>query len=1138
MLVRKILAVILLVGILFSHSQPITAAAESCDAVELLADVSVPDGSAFAPNATFVKTWRLKNAGSCTWSTGYNLVFFNGDQMGAPVITSLPAQVAPDQSLDISVNMTAPGVSGHYRGYWKLSNASGVLFGIGSSASDSFWVDINVIETSAVVFDFVDNAPYAQWKSGAGPLQFSGTSGDRRGYAFRIENPHLEDGSTASLPGLLTVPQNKYNGYIQATYPEFLVQQGDHLQTLVNCEFGAIGCYVTFRVDYMMPNGYIGTLWKFKEAHEGLFYRADIDLSGLAGQRVKFILMVLATGYASKDRAIWGAPRIVRTGSLQPPAPPATLTPLPPLTPTATPFGTPPPISSRECDRASFVMDVTIPDGTLFSPGASFIKTWRLKNTGWCYWTKSYSLVFYSGEQMGAPTVINLPWVVVPGAGIDLTVDMVAPATPGKYRGFWILSNASGELFGIGQNADDPFWAEITVTGDSPTSPGGYDFVANMCSAQWKSAAGVLACPGTDGDRNGFVLRQDSAVLEDGTSATNPSLLVAPHYRYNGYIQGFYPTFTVQPGDHFHAAVGCEHATNCNVDFRLNYMTDTGWIGTLWTGQERNDGRQFVVDVDLTPLAGRSVRFVLTLLANGYAINDRAIWSAPYISRAGGPPAPATQTPTAPPTQTQTQTPTLTLSPYPTVPVGEWPIYTNTKYGFQFRYPPDGQITIEMEGAAHILLPIEPGTNLKEKYLDVMVTENVDPCRSPLPSGPMNTSEIVTLNGITFLKETGEDGATGSYYKWTAYSTQRDNVCVSLDFILHSLNPGVFSTPPPLYNEELESAVFAVIASTYTWLAPAPTFTPTMTPTPTATSTPTLPPVYNWPTYNNYKYGFEFKYPPEGQIADSSNDNVVIISLPFQKGTNLSSKYLDLRVFEDVSSCAHPIVGSPMNPESVVFNGITFLKGTGTEGGVGQIRDWVTYTTVRGNVCVALLFVLHSTNPGNYVTPIPIYDQAAESAVFQEMMQTFSWPYYSPSVTDTPTPTATMQPDLTGPYGVTFVGYSDALNIRSGAGASNPVIGLFARNAINVMRTGPVQHVDGAEWVEVLLPNGVDKGWVNSYYLTEYVTHETFCADTRISVITGQLKQAVNQSDGNLFASIVSPLHGANIDFWRNGTTV
>jgi hypothetical protein len=118
------------------------------------------------------------------------------------------------------------------------------------------------------------------------------------------------------------------------------------------------------------------------------------------------------------------------------------------------------------------------------------------------------------------------------------------------------------------------------------------------------------------------------------------------------------------------------------------------------------------------------------------------------------------------------------------------------------------------------------------------------------------------------------------------------------------------------------------------------------------------------------------------------------------------------------------------------------------------------------------------------------------------------------------------------------VGYSDMLNIRSGAGVSNPVIGSFARNATNVMRTGPVQQVDGAEWVEVLLPNGGDKGWVNSYYLTEYVTHETFCADTRISVITGQLKQAVNQSDGNLFASIVSPLHGANIDFWRNGTTV
>ena len=131
---------------------------------------------------------------------------------------------------------------------------------------------------------------------------------------IRSINPHLEDDSLDPAPGLLTVPQNKFNGYIQATYPEFQIQQGDHLQTLVNCEFGATSCYVTFRIDYLLPNGVQRTLWSWKEAYDKRFYRADLDLSSLAGQKVRFVFMLLSSGFASGDRAIWGSPRIVRTG--------------------------------------------------------------------------------------------------------------------------------------------------------------------------------------------------------------------------------------------------------------------------------------------------------------------------------------------------------------------------------------------------------------------------------------------------------------------------------------------------------------------------------------------------------------------------------------------------------------------------------------------------------------------------------------------------------------------------------------------------------------------------------------------------------------------------------------------------------
>jgi hypothetical protein len=89
----------------------------------------------------------------------------------------------------------------------------------------------------------------------------------------------------------------------------------------------------------------------------------------------------------------------------------------------------------------------------------------------------------------------------------------------------------------------------------------------------------------------------------------------------------------------------------------------------------------------------------------------------------------------------------------------------------------------------------------------------------------LETSETVIINGLAFLKETGQDGTTGHINKWTAYSTSRNNACVSLDFVLRSANPGVFTTPPPLYDEAAESLVFSQIVSTFAWLT-EPTGTP------------------------------------------------------------------------------------------------------------------------------------------------------------------------------------------------------------------------------------------------------------------------------------------------------------------------
>ncbi len=161
---------------------------------------------------------------------------------------------------------------------------------------------------------------------------------------------------------------------------------------------------------------------------------------------------------------------------------------------------------------------------------------------------------------------------------------------------------------------------------------------------------------------------------------------------------------------------------------------------------------------------------------------------------------------------------TLTVLASP--PPDDWLTFTNLTYGFQFKYPPEGQIAEgRTDDFARIDLPFQEGTNLREKYLEVVVEEGVDPCQSPLASQPMlQTPETITINGISFLKQTGEDGGAGHLHQWIAYSTSMNNACVSLDFILHSLNPGNFETPPPVFDYDLEAAVFGQIVSTFEWL--------------------------------------------------------------------------------------------------------------------------------------------------------------------------------------------------------------------------------------------------------------------------------------------------------------------------------
>ena len=83
---------------------------------------SVADGTVFAPGEAFTVTWRLKNVGTSTWTPAYVFRFYSGNAFGAPQEILVGQEVAPDETVDISVSMKAPTTLGDYRSDWVMSN--------------------------------------------------------------------------------------------------------------------------------------------------------------------------------------------------------------------------------------------------------------------------------------------------------------------------------------------------------------------------------------------------------------------------------------------------------------------------------------------------------------------------------------------------------------------------------------------------------------------------------------------------------------------------------------------------------------------------------------------------------------------------------------------------------------------------------------------------------------------------------------------------------------------------------------------------------------------------------------------------------------------------------------------------------
>ena len=310
---------------------PLPPPVTRCDAAAFISDVTYPDGSILPSNSPFTKIWRVQNTGTCTWTSSYALVFTGGERFDSPSAVSMPGTVYPGQTVDLAVNLDSPSKSGSYIGYWKLRNPSGALYGVGGGDA-SLYTEVRVAGYQVGAYDFVANYCEASWMNATDSLPCPGTEGANSGFVIALNSPKMENGKSIGN-GLLTYPQKANDGMITGKYPAFKVENGDRFQANIGCLENANDCDIIYRLQYQVGNNGIRTLGQWRELYEGGSYAINLDLSSLSGQKVKFILTVLANGSSHEDFALWVNARITRPSS-QPPT--ATSTPTSTATATAT----------------------------------------------------------------------------------------------------------------------------------------------------------------------------------------------------------------------------------------------------------------------------------------------------------------------------------------------------------------------------------------------------------------------------------------------------------------------------------------------------------------------------------------------------------------------------------------------------------------------------------------------------------------------------------------------------------------------------------------------------------------------------------------------------------------------------------
>ncbi len=455
------------------------------DECGFVADETIPDGTLIQPGQPFTKTWRVRNGGTASWGSGYQLVYFGGERLESPESVPLPA-LEPGQEGTVSVKLQAPSSAGRFQSLWKARNAAGAFFPF------ELFVEIVVpgsdLDRAVFLEDVTvpDGTPFAPgqtflktWRvrnegttTWSSEYQLAHVEDDRMRAPGNLPLPRTRPGEVVDLSVTLTAPDSP--GSHQSTW-RLRDRQGrafgDVLFALIRVEPQPVDgepagrdemAYVddvTVEDGTPVPAGQtFEKIWRVRNAgtttwgagYELAFVRDDpmegVDAIPLPaagpGDTVDLAVTLTAPSSQGTHRSTWKGRN--PDGEQFEHEMFAEIKVVRPADPTA------------RVDDARFVRDVTVPDGAIKQAGESFLKTWRIRNVGNAAWDNGFVLAFSSDEPMSDEKTVPLP-PIEPGAEANVSVRLTAPLQPGIHKSTWQPRSPEGAFFG------HVFFAEIRV---------------------------------------------------------------------------------------------------------------------------------------------------------------------------------------------------------------------------------------------------------------------------------------------------------------------------------------------------------------------------------------------------------------------------------------------------------------------------------------------------------------------------------------------------------------------------------------------------------------------------------------------------------------------------------------------------